>query len=173
MRRKKGITLIGMPGCGKSTVGEALASQLGWKFVDLDTLIFEKAGRTHTQILREQGSRGPSTLLYLENKYTLELALDQLVFSPGGSIVYCTEAMHRLSRETCIVYLSASLKIITERLGDISGNDRGIVGLEKGLPKLFAERTKIFKRYAHFTIECGGKDIGTIVEGLIPLAPKE
>ena len=48
----KNIILIGMPGTGKSVVGQALAERLGYAFVDADDLIVEAAGKTLPEILR-------------------------------------------------------------------------------------------------------------------------
>ena len=49
------IVLIGMPGTGKSTVGQALAARLDYGFVDVDDLIVEAAGKTLPEILRQDG----------------------------------------------------------------------------------------------------------------------
>ena len=54
-RRKESIVLIGMPGCGKSTVGSALAEQLGRPFVDTDDVIVERCGKPITEIFAEGG----------------------------------------------------------------------------------------------------------------------
>ena len=51
----KGITLIGMPGSGKSTIGKMLADVLKRKFADLDILILKKEGRSHADILEKDG----------------------------------------------------------------------------------------------------------------------
>lgn len=149
----KGITLIGMPGSGKSTIGKILAEKLGWNFIDLDILIKEKTGKTHAEILEEKGNQ---ELLRLEDNLTFSLNLADAVFSPGGSIVYSALAMERLRKETIIIYLELSLSEIKSRLGDkIDG--RGIVGLkEKGLEKLFKERDFLYRKYAQKVINCSG-----------------
>ena len=149
----KGITLIGMPGSGKSTIGKLLAEKLNWKFVDLDILIKEKEGRGHEKILEQDGEQA---LLGLEEKYTLEMDLDKVVLSPGGSIVYSLAAMEKLQKETKIVYLELQLTEIKIRLGD-QINSRGIIGLkEKGLEKLFEERHLLYQNFSHFQFNCNG-----------------
>lgn len=162
---QSGITLIGMPGSGKSTVGNVLAARLGWKFVDLDILILEKEGIGHEKILAQNGAQA---LLDLENKYTLELDMTGVVFSPGGSIVYSAPAMEKLRRDTLIVYLDVPLEEVRVRIGENPGNSRGIVGLEeKGLDGLFTERTPLFAKYAHYTIQSLGRDPQDVAEEVI------
>lgn len=182
----KGITLIGMPGAGKSTIGKTLADRLGFQFVDLDVLICEKEGRSHDQISREKGD---AELMRLEEKYTLELDFSCFlhsrgrfriaevpakrgvearcsctVFSPGGSIVYSPRAMEKLRAETTVVYLELPLLEIENRLGNGAAT-RGIVGLsEKGLGGLFEERASLYQSFAHQTINCFGLNDKTIVE---------
>ncbi len=147
----KGITLIGMPGSGKSTIGRKLTERLNFKFIDLDDLIKDKSGRSHAEILEKDGR---DALVNLENQLTLELDLKKTVFSPGGSIVYSPEAMEKLRMGTTIIYLVLPLEEIKKRLhGKIE--TRGIVGLkEKGLEALFAERIPLYQKFAHHTISC-------------------
>jgi shikimate kinase len=157
----RGITLIGMPGAGKSTIGKMLAKQIGFKFVDLDVFIKEKEGRSHADILEKNGTEA---LLNVEEKYTLDLDLAKTVFSPGGSIIYSAAAMDRLKNETKIIYLELPLKDIKKRLGKNIGT-RGIVGLkEKGLEKLFQERTPIYESFADHVIQCANLEDKKIVE---------
>ena len=163
----KGITLIGMPGTGKSTIGKQLAKQIGYYFLDLDILIKEKEGRSHADILKKDGE---AKLLKLENDYTLGLDLEKTVFSPGGSIIYSEPAMQKLKKETTIIYLAMPLLKIQNRLG--SGmNQRGIVGLkEKGIKKLFMEREPLYASFAHHTIDCakiGDRAIASRISTLI------
>lgn len=147
----RGITLIGMPGAGKSTIGKMLARKLKFRFVDLDILIKEKEGRSHAKILEEDGAK---ELLRLENLHTLDSDLSKTVFSPGGSIIYSKPAMEKLEKETSVFYLDMPLGKIRRRLGK-NLNTRGIVGLkEKGLEGLFNERAPLYKKYAHYIINC-------------------
>lgn len=162
----RGITLIGMPGAGKSTIGKAVAEKLGFSFVDLDILIKEKEGRSHAKILEQDGER---RLLDLEEKYTLGLDFANTVFSPGGSIIYSKDAMKKLQKETSIVYLAMPLSKIRNRLGSRI-NLRGIVGLkEKGIRKLFHERELLYASFAHHTIDCAKISDEVIANRIIAL----
>ncbi len=156
-----GITLIGMPGSGKSTIGRLLAAKIGFAFVDLDNLIRDKEMKTHAQIAKE---RGDAELSRLEEVYTLRLNLEKTVFAPGGSIVYSPTAMEKLRRDTKIFYLAVSAEEISRRLGD-QLHHRGIIGLEeRGLAGIFSERLPLYERYAHMRIDCGNKDAAAIVK---------
>lgn len=167
MEIKRGITLIGMPGSGKSTVGRILADRLGFNFIDLDNLIRDKEGKSHSDIAEEKGD---SELSRLEEVYTLGLNFDKTVFAPGGSIVYSSAAMEKLRQETSVIYLLTSIDAIRKNLGD-GINQRGIIGFkEKGLEGVFAERRPLYEKYAHFTFDCGSKsaeEVSEAVAGLI------
>lgn len=156
----KGITLIGMPGSGKSTIGRLLAQQLMARFIDLDALICEKEKKSHSQIMKENGEK---ELLKLEEIYTLGLDFASLVFSPGGSIIYSPKAMEKIKKESKVVYLEVPLKEIKKRLGREAKN-RGIVGLaEKGIDGLFLERTPLYRNCADTIINCSGLSVKEII----------
>lgn len=172
----KAITLIGMPGAGKSTIGKVLADRLGfsagggpasgWKFVDLDVVIKEKEGKSHAEIAKKKGD---DALVKIEETYTLGLDFDRVVFSPGGSIVYSPRAMEKLRRETWIIYLDLPFEEIRKRLGE-NLETRGIVGLaQKGLEGLFAERTPFYQKYAHHIINCLNLSDAEVVQKIYAL----
>ena len=136
--------------------------------MDLDILILEKEGISHDKILEQQGREA---LLDLENKHTLTLDLSKLIFSPGGSIVYSTEAMKKLSKETIIIFLDVPLDEIRLRIGNNSDYQRGIVDFkEKGLDGLFAERVPMLKSYAHYVIKSAEKPMENVVREIIEMA---
>ncbi|MCI6810872.1 MAG: shikimate kinase [Lachnospiraceae bacterium] len=156
----KSVTLIGMPGAGKSTVGVVLAKRLGYAFVDADLIIQQKEGRLLHQLIEERGLEG---FLDIENRINASLSPQSAVIATGGSVVYGKEAMEHLVQTTTVIYLQLSLEALAQRLGDL--RKRGVV-LRKGqsLEELYEERVPLYRQYAHITIDCEKKDISGIVE---------
>ncbi len=156
----KSVTLIGMPGAGKSTVGVVLAKRLGYAFVDADLIIQQKEGRLLHQLIEERGLEG---FLDIENRINASLSPQSAVIATGGSVVYGKEAMEHFVQTTTVIYLQLSLEALAQRLGDL--RKRGVV-LRKGqsLEELYEERVPLYRQYAHITIDCEKKDISGIVE---------
>jgi shikimate kinase len=166
-KNNRSITLLGMPASGKSTIGKILAKKLGWDFVDLDELIKEKIGKRYDEILEQEGER---KLLDLENRFTLELDFGRnLVFSPGGSIIYSLEAINKIKKESWVVHIDLPLEEIEKRLKErpIKG---GVVGLkEKGLRGLFIERNSIHIKIADHIIDAKGLNEADLVSKILRL----
>ncbi len=141
------ITLIGMPGSGKTTVGQALAEKLGWGFVDTDSIIAAQRATLQTILDTE----GAAAFRKIEMEAIVALsALERTIISPGGSVVYSERSMEHLKSISTIIYLDVPLAVIRGRIDETA---RGIIGLkEKGWDVLFAERTTLYKKYADFTL---------------------
>lgn len=155
--------MIGMPGSGKSTVGRLLAERLKFRFIDLDNFIKEAEKKSHAEIAKEKGD---SELMRLEELYTLNLDLEDTVFSPGGSLVYSRPAMRRLMKDTLVVHLDVPCEEIEKRIGDKAAS-RGIVGFaEKGLVGVFRERHPLYQANAHIALNCRGLDVSATVAGV-------
>ena len=150
--KKNNITLIGMPGAGKSTVGVLLAKRLGYSFVDVDIVIQEQEKRLLKEIIAEEGDDG-------------FLRVERSVIAPGGSVIYGKEAMEHLKDIGVVVYLKLSYRALERRLGDLV--DRG-VALKEGmtLRDLYNERKVYYEKYADITIDEAGKTVGRIVDEL-------
>ena len=147
---KKGLTFIGMPSSGKSATGKALKDKLKCKYIDLDILILEKEGISHHQVLKEKGE---NTLKNLEERYTLELDFENLIFAPPGSIIFSETAIKKIKRESVVIHLGVSEEEIKRRLGENLYKD-GIIGLEtKGLSKIISERLPLYKKYADLYVD--------------------
>lgn len=143
------IVLIGMPSCGKSTLGVLLAKQLGYGFIDTDLLIQSTAGKLLHEIIEERGIDG---FLALENRVNSSVLATRCVISTGGSAVYGREAMAHLSSGGCVVYLKIDYPTLVTRLGDYS--HRGVI-LPKGqsLLEMYEERSRLYEQYANITVE--------------------
>lgn len=144
------ITLIGMPGSGKSFIGKRLANTLGYEFIDIDKILEEEYKQPLSEILERLGEQA-----FLEKEedavFRSASKSNKVVISPGGSIIYSEKAMQYLKTNSIILYLEVPLAVLQERIGLAS---RGIVGLKtKTLADLGAERTPLYKRYAQATFD--------------------
>lgn len=174
MNRQKGITIIGMPWSGKSTIGKLLADRLHYDFIDLDLFIKELEGESHDEIMRK---RGEGELLRLEERFTLELELEGCVFAPGGSIIYSAPAVRKLRGDTTVFYLELPFQEIERRHNKFERRagllaKRGIIGLgEKGIKKLFEERVPLNVAAAHYIIPCHKLSEKDIIKRIITYLP--
>ena len=146
------IILIGMPSCGKSTLGVLLAKKLGMEFIDSDLLIQKKHGKLLHELIEE---RGNDAFLALEAEINSGLAATDAVIATGGSAVYSDSAMTHLATLGKIVYIHISYKEMEARLGDYV--HRGVI-MPAGytLRDLYDERTALYERYADVTVSGEG-----------------
>lgn len=157
------ITLIGMPGAGKSTIGVVLAKVLGYQFLDSDLLIQKQEKRRLSEIIEEEGYKGFKDV---ENRVNASIEAENTVIATGGSVVYCEEAMEHLKSIGTVVYLKLSLNALSKRLGNLKG--RGVL-LREGqtLTNLYEERTSLYEKYADIVIDEEGKDLEASLEILL------
>ena len=106
------VSLIGMPGSGKSTVGVLLAKRPGLAFVDTDLLIQEQEQATLAEII---AAKGHEALRVIEEQVLLEMDIGSSVISTGGSVVYSEAIMNRLSNASTVVYLRSQLATVEYR----------------------------------------------------------
>ena len=157
------ITLIGMPGAGKSTIGVVLAKVLGYQFLDSDLLIQKQEKRRLSEIIEEEGYKGFKDV---ENRVNASIEAENTVIATGGSVVYCEEAMEHLKSIGTVVYLKLSLNALSKRLGNLKG--RGVLLREgQNLPDLYEERTPLYEKYADIVIDEEGKDLEASLEILL------
>lgn len=164
----KNIVLIGMPAVGKSTVGVVVAKRLGFEFIDTDLLIQKQEKRLLKEIIAEEGNDG---FLAIENQVNRDLEAERAVISPGGSVVYCEEAMQHYKEIGTIVYLHATYEDIYKRI--TNAKNRGVV-LKEGqtLKDLYDERLKLFEKYADYTVSEEGLDLEETIDAVLELFQK-
>ncbi len=152
---KMNIILIGMPGCGKSTVGVLLAKSLLYHFTDTDLLLQNEYGMSLCAMIDQYGLDG---FKRCENEILSGLSADKSVIATGGSAVYCEKGMENLKKNGIVVYLKLSPCEIEKRIDNIT--TRGIA-MEKGstIASLFRERAPLYENYADVTLECGNMSV--------------
>lgn len=143
------IILIGMPGCGKSTVGVVLAKAMGYRFLDSDLVIQEKDGRLLSEIIDQEGLDGFNRI---ENEVNSSIKAKKTVIATGGSVIYGREAMEHLRSIGAVVYIKLPFEEIQKRLGDL--HNRG-VSIKDGqtLKELFEERVPLYEKYADIIVD--------------------
>lgn len=159
----KNLIFIGMPAAGKSTVGVVVAKRLGMEFIDTDLLIQKQEGRLLREIIAQEGEEG---FLQIENQVNSSVQAENAVISPGGSVVYCADAMKHLKEIGTVVYLQVSYQTIKKRIRN--PKKRGVV-LKEGqtLRNLYEERTRLFEQYADITISEEGCEIEETIEHVL------
>lgn len=142
------ISLIGMPGAGKSTVGRYLARQLDWALVDTDHLIEANYGTTLQNIT---DAMTKDAFLDVEGGVVGSLQTCHCILATGGSVVYRDRAMQHLLSLGPVIFLEVSLPLLLERVA--RNPNRGLaIAPGQTLEDLYAERLQLYKRYATHTI---------------------
>lgn len=156
------VILIGMPSCGKSTLGVLLAKKLGYRFIDSDLVIQEREGMLLHDIIEQKGRE---EFLKIENDVNCSINDEKAVISTGGSAVYGKEAMAHLKNLGKVVYINISCETMLARLGDYV--HRGVV-LPDGytLEDMYAERSKLYEKYADITINVSNADISDNLDAI-------
>ena len=159
----KNITLIGMPGAGKSTIGVILAKSLLCDFTDTDLIIQKNTGKSLCDILNEKGTEG---FLKLENDIICRQNFENAVIATGGSAVYGEEAMAKLKKISTVVFLDVSVSELEKRLSNIK--TRG-VAMKEGttIVDLYNERLPLYKKYADITLDCTGLTAEECVDKIV------
>ena len=156
------ITLIGMPACGKSTIGVLLSRAAGMQMLDVDRLIEREEGRSLAQIIARDGNAG---FRAVEERVNASLRAENTVIAPGGSVIYSERAMEHLRRISMIVYLRLSYEAVSRRLRNPQA--RGVT-MQPGqtLADLYAERIPLYARWADLAIDCDTLRPREIVEAV-------
>lgn len=160
---KNNIILIGMPGCGKSTLGVLLAKTLLKSFVDTDLLIQEREGKELYKIIAECGK---DAFAAIENDVVSKIDYNNCVIATGGSVVFGEDAMENLKSLGTVVYLRLPLQEIERRVKNIK--TRGIVMAPgQTLAGVYAQRVPLYEKYADVTVNCSRAPLERTVEKIM------
>ena len=160
------IVLCGMMGCGKTTVGGALAARLGWDFVDTDRIIEEKHGKI-ADIFAQKGEAYFRALETEEAALLADGSADRVV-SVGGGMALKAENVRLLKQGGRIVYLQASKETLLGRLlGDTSRPLLAGQDLSARLDELLAARSSVYERASDLTVCVDEKTPASIADEII------
>ena len=138
------LVLIGMMGCGKTTVGQLLAQRMGWEFVDTDAYIEKRLNRAIPDLFAQEGEeffRG------WELRVSRELALrDHTVIACGGGLPTRPEAIAALKASGYVVWLNRDPEEIIDTVS-MAGRPLGQGGRQAFLDR-FAQREPIYRQWA-------------------------
>lgn len=156
------LVLIGMPGCGKSTVGVVLAKLLGWDFLDVDLLIQQQNGMLLQEIINDLGND-----VFMEREADSIESIDcrDTVIAPGGSAVLNPRGLKKLRELGTLVYLSHPYEEIVRRIPNLA--TRGITLAEgQTLKDLYDYRTPIYAAAADIALDAAGLTIEETAEAI-------
>ena len=152
------VILIGFMGCGKSSVGKALANAMGIPFVDTDGMIEEQAGRKINDIFREDGEEYFRELETSVLKQLLS-AQERKVIAVGGGLPVREINREYLKRLGTVVYLLAKVETLTGRLeGDDTRPMLRGGELKKRIETLMDARGELYGEAADVRVETDDKD---------------
>lgn len=148
----KNIVLIGMPGCGKSTLSKIIAKRLNKPVIDMDDYIESHEEKT----IKEMFDISETFFRDVESKYSILLGkLDSRIIATGGGIVKRKENITNLKKNSVIVFIN---RPVDDIVGDIDVRTRPL--LSKGVEavySLYNERIHLYKGYCDIEINNVGE----------------
>ena len=165
------IVLIGIMGCGKSTVGRELQVRLGYPLVDMDHEIERTAGKPITAIFAEEGEE---RFRDMETRLLKELAApdcQRRIVSTGGGVIGREENRRLLRSLGYVVWLDAPLPVILDRTAH--SRHRPLLHTadpEAKLRALLDQRGPLYQETAHLKVDTAGLDSGEIATGILECA---
>jgi shikimate kinase len=169
----RAVILIGFMGAGKSSVGQALAEQLGWAFEDLDERIERREGQKVAEIFRGSGEAGFRRAEQAALKELLEelrtTGMAKVIALGGGAFVHESNAALLKSAKIPIAFLDASVEELWVRCKSQSerqGTERPLLGSLEGFRVLYQQRRPHYLK-AWLRQETGGKTVEQIAAELM------
>lgn len=175
------ISLVGLPGGGKSTVGRQLARRIGARFIDSDAVLEERIGMPIRSFFEQFGE---ADFRDREQAVIDELTAaksESFVIATGGGAVLRPENRAHLHDRTTVIYLRSSPEELFRRLR--YDTQRPLLQVADPLAKLrelYDQRHPLYEQVAHYSIDTGRPSVGTLVNmiimqlemaGVLPFSP--
>lgn len=158
MNMNRSIYLCGFMGCGKSYIGRLLAERKGMPFVDLDSYIVEKEGRSIPEIFEQDGE---PFFRQLEAKYIKELDSGYVVATGGGALINENTALYA-NTHGITVFLDAEFELCWERIKDDANRPLVVNNTKEQLREIFEKRREIYERRSQVVVSVKGIEEETL-----------
>ncbi len=159
------ISLIGLPGSGKSTVGRQLARRLQWSYTDSDQVIEQRLGCPIREFFEREGE---DRFRDIEEQVLDELTQQAGVLSTGGGAVLRERNRAHLRTRTQVVYLKSTPEELFRRLRH--DTQRPLLQVSDPMQRLrdlYAARDPLYRETAHFVIDTGRPSVATLVNMIV------
>jgi shikimate kinase len=166
------ISLVGLPGGGKSTVGKQLARKLGVRFLDADTVLEERIGMPIRSYFEQHGE---AAFRDLEEQVIDELTqlpaghpeAGRVLATGGGAVLRPVNRAH-LKDRTTVVYLRSTPEELFRRLKN--DTQRPLLQVADPLLKLrelYQQRHPLYEEAAHYSVDTGRPSVATLVNMIL------
>jgi shikimate kinase len=169
LKRTPGIFLVGFMGCGKSTIGEALAEDLGWNFLDLDAEIERTEGTSIADIFNSRGEfefRQIESAALARCVRSVQIGRPQVV-SLGGGALLSEVNFDLVSKNGVTIWLDCPFETIERRVGTVS--HRPLARDPHRLRELFEARREGYAR-AEYRIDSGSNEVASAIAQILALS---
>ena len=160
------LSLVGLPGSGKSTVGRQLARRLGLAFTDTDHAIEQRIGCSIREFFEREGE---DAFRDIEEEVIRDLAQQGAgLLATGGGAVLRPANRVQLRAGGHVIYLRSTPEEIHRRLRH--DTHRPLLQVADPLARLrtlYEERDPLYRETAHFTIETGRPSVPTLVNMIL------
>ncbi len=156
-REMQNVVLIGMPSCGKSSIGEQVASLLNREFIDVDKEIEKQENKPIYQIFKQNGE---DYFRKIEKEITLKVgSLSGKVIATGGGVVKDKDNLFSLKQNGKVI-------LITRDIDKLISDGRPLSKDKESIKKLYQERKDLYQAFADGKVENDG-EIDSAVKGVI------
>ena len=152
-RQMKNIVLVGMPGCGKSTVGKALAKRLSRPFFDADQEIVKRAGKSIPEIFQTEGEAG---FRKIETEVLFDLCRQSgAVIATGGGAVTVPKNHGILRQNSLVVFINRDIAVLPTNGRPLSE--------QNDLHEMFRQRLPLYRAVCDYEVD-GNSEIQTVTD---------